>query len=113
MADKKTETAATVADAMGEQMKAAGETLRKSGERMAETGAELGMRLLDQAEANTREAFVAMRAAAQARDFSAVMKVQADFIREQGNRAMTQAREIGEMISSFGRDVINQAAKKD
>lgn len=113
MANKTTDTATTVADAMGEQMKAAGETLRKSGERMAETGAELGMRMLDQAEANTREAFAAMRAAAQARDFSSVMKVQADFIREQNNRVVSQVREIGEMIASFGREAIDQASKKD
>ena len=34
------------------------------------------------------------------------MKIQGDFIREQSNRSMTQAREIGELIMKFGRDVV-------
>ena len=89
-----------------DRMKAAGEKMRASGEKMAESGSALGMKLLDQAEHNTREAFAAMRAAAGAKDAGEVMRIQSDYLRDQGGRAMTQAREIGEMIASFGRAAI-------
>lgn len=107
------QTAANVTEKMTEQMKAAGDSLRKSGERMAETGTELGMRLLDQAEANTREAFAAMRAAAHAKDASEVMRIQSDYLRDQSNRAIEQAREIGTLITSYGREAIDRMTKKD
>jgi len=112
-ADAAQDTATKMAEKMTEQMKAAGDTLRKSGERMAETGTELGMRLLDQAEANTREAFAAMRAAAHAKDAAEVMRIQSDYLRDQGNRAMEQAREIGSLITSYGREAIERITKKD
>jgi hypothetical protein len=35
-----------------------------------------------------------------------VMKIQGEFLREQGSRSMTQAREIGEVILQFGRDAV-------
>jgi hypothetical protein len=109
---KKTEPKGAAHD-MTDRMKAAGETMRASGEKIAETGSQLGMKLLDQAEQNTREAFAAMRAAAQSRDLSEVMRVQGDYLREQGSRSMTQAREIGEMIASFGRDAIGRMTGRD
>ncbi|MBA3880692.1 MAG: phasin [Sphingobium sp.] len=102
-----------MANKMSDQFKVVGDTMRKSGERIAETGTELGMRLLDQAEANTREAFAAMRAAAHARDVSEVMRIQSDYLREQSNRAMEQAREIGELITRYGRDTIGQMTNRD
>ena len=37
------------------------------------------------------------------------MRIQTDFLREQGNRSMAQAREIGEMIVQFGRDAVGVA----
>lgn len=101
-----------ITEKMTDQIKAAGDTMRKSGERIAETGTELGMRLLDQAEANTREAFAAMRAAAHAKDVAEVMRIQSDYLRDQSNRAMEQAREIGELITSYGRDTIGQMTNK-
>lgn len=101
-----------MASKMTDQIKAAGDTIRKSGERIAETGTELGMRLLDQAEANTREAFAAMRAAAHAKDVTEVMRIQSDYLRDQSKRAMDQAREIGELITSYGRDTIGQMTSK-
>src|SRR3546814_18314188 len=82
--------------------------MRASGERIAGHGSDLGMKLLDQAEQNTREAFEALRRAAQTRDLSEVMHVQGEYLREQGNRSMTQAREVGEMIANFGPDAINR-----
>ena len=97
---------------MGDQFKQAGDQMRQSAERLATTGSELGLRLLDQAEANTREAFAAMRAAAQAKDVSEVVRIQADYLREQTSRAMNQAREIGELITSYGRDAMNQVGNR-
>ncbi len=84
----------------------AGEAMKESGQRMAAGGASIGTRMIDQAEANTRAAFEAMRRAAEAKDLSDVMKVQGEFLREQGTRGMEQAREIGEMIMQFGRDAV-------
>ena len=87
------------------------ETARESAGKFVDGGSALGHKMLDQAEANTRQAFAAMRAAAEAKDLSEVMKIQGDFIREQGGRSMNQAREIGEMILQFGREVV--VPKKD
>jgi hypothetical protein len=84
----------------------AGEAMRDAGGKMAENGSTVSLKMLDQAETNTREAFNAMRAAAAAKDLSEVMKIQGDFLREQSNRNMAQAREIGELILQFGRDTV-------
>ncbi len=100
-------------EAMGERMKAAGDTLKHSTEKMAETGTALGMKMLDQAEPKARDAIAAMRAAAQAKDVSEVVKIQSEYLREQTTRAMTQAREIGEMITGFGRDAMGQMTRRD
>jgi len=86
--------------------KRAGEAMKASGEKVAEGNKTIGLKMIDQAEANAREAFLAMRAAAGAKDLSEVMKIQGDYLREQGNRSMTQAREIGELIMQFGRDAV-------
>ncbi len=69
---------------------------------------QIGLTVLSQAEANTQEAFRAMRAAAAASDVNEVMRIQSDYIREQGNRSMAQAREIGDLIAQFGRAAIGQ-----
>jgi len=95
--------------AFTDRLKGAGEAMQASGQKMAEGGSAVTMKMLDQAETNAREAFAAMREAASARDLSEVMRVQAEFMREQGNRSMSQAREIGEMIVQFGRDSIGAA----
>ncbi len=89
-------------------MRAAGERMRSAGTAMADQGSQLGLRILSQAEANTQEAFRAMRAAAQANDVNEVMRIQSDYLREQGARSMTQAREVGEMIAQFGRQALGQ-----
>ena len=34
------------------------------------------------------------------------MKIQGDYLREQSQRSMSQAREIGEMIMKFGKDAV-------
>ena len=80
--------------------------MQASGQKMAEGGSALGVKMIEQAEANAQEAFNAMRAAAQAKDLAEVMKIQGDYLREQGNRSMAQAREMGELIMQFGRDAV-------
>ncbi len=89
-----------------EPARRAGEAMKASSEKMVEGGSTIGVRMIDQAEQNAREAFNAMREAAGAKDISEVMKIQGDYLREQSNRSMAQAREIGELIMQFGRDAV-------
>lgn len=89
-----------------EPAKRAGEAMKESGQKLAEGGSTIGTKMIDQAEQNAREAFAAMREAAQAKDISQVMKIQGDYLREQGTRSVAQAREIGELIMQFGRDAV-------
>lgn len=107
MAETKS-TADQVRDAISDKvidpLKRAGEAMKASGEKMAEGGSAVGLKVIDQAEANAREAFAALRAAAGAKDLTEVMKIQGDYLREQGSRSMAQAREIGELILQVGRD---------
>lgn len=114
MADE-TSTAGQTANAagqatqsLGDRAREAGDRMKQGGERLAQGGQDLGLKLLDQAETNTREAFRAMREAAQAKDLSDVMRIQGDYLREAGSRSVAQAREIGEMIASFGRETMGQ-----
>ncbi|KQR88170.1 phasin family protein [Sphingomonas sp. Leaf343] len=93
-------------DRITEPARRAGEAMKASGEKMVEGGSTIGVRMIDQAEQNAREAFNAMREAAGAKDISEVMKIQGDYLREQSNRSMAQAREIGELIMQFGRDAV-------
>jgi hypothetical protein len=86
--------------------KRAGEAIKASGQKVAEGGATIGTKMIDQAEQNAREAFAAMREAASAKDISDVLRIQGDYLREQGQRSMSQAREIGELIMQFGRDAV-------
>ncbi|AHE55845.1 phasin family protein [Sphingomonas sanxanigenens] len=93
-------------DDMAEPLKAAGEAMKASGQKAAENSAALATRVIDHAEANTREAFAALRAAAQANSLPEVLELQTRYMQEQGNRSMTQVKEISEMIARFGRDSI-------
>lgn len=86
--------------------KRAGEAMKESGGKIAEGGATIGKAMIDQAEQNAREAFAAMREAASAKDLTQVMKIQSEYLREQSQRSMSQAREIGEMIMKFGKDAV-------
>ena len=100
-------TIAGVMDTIGfsvvEPMKRTGAAMKASGEKVAEGSSTVGLKVIDQAEQNVREAFEAMRAAAAAKDLAEVMKIQADYMREQATRSMNQAREIGELIMEFGK----------
>lgn len=101
----------SVKDSVGtaaDMVQGATERMQGAAKDMADQGAQLGMKLLDQAENNTQAAFTAMRSAASAKDLPEVMRIQADFMREQGSRSVAQAREIGEMIANFGRAAIGQ-----
>lgn len=81
-----------------------GETMKAAGQKMAKGSSTIGLKLIEQAEQNTREAFAAMREAAQASDLNQVAKIQGEYLREQSNRSMAQAREVGELIMQLGRD---------
>ena len=70
------------------------------------------MKVIDHAEENTRQAFAALRAAAKANGLGELMKVQSDYVRDQGGRSMAQVREIGEMIAQFGRDAMSGLSGK-
>lgn len=89
-----------------DKLKSAGEAMRNSGAKAAEGTAAVSLKLIDQAEENARQAFAAMRQAAQSTSLTDVMKVQSEFLREQSNRSMSQAREIGELIMRFGREAM-------
>lgn len=97
-----------MADTDSNPAAAATERMHAAGSAMTENGSQLGMTILSQAEANTQEAFRAMRAAAQASDLNEVMRIQSDYLREQGARSMAQAREVSEMIAQFGRNAVGQ-----
>ena len=96
----------TFQDKIVDPAKRAGEAMKASGEKVAEGNKTIGVKMIDQAETNAKEAFAAMREAARAKDLSEVMKIQGDYMREQGQRSMSQAREIGELIMQFGRDAV-------
>ena len=104
MAEEGSASGSGTAEQMMDPMRKAGEAWKASGERAAQSSSAMSLKVLDQAETNAREAFSAMRSAAQASDFSQVLQIQSNYLREQGNRSMAQAREIGELILQFGRD---------
>ncbi|PTW47551.1 phasin protein [Sphingomonas faeni] len=109
-ADTMRENAGKARDAFSEKVvdpaRRAGEAMKESGGKIAEGGATIGKAMIDQAEQNAREAFAAMREAASASDLTQVMKIQGDYLREQSQRSMSQAREIGELIMKFGKDAV-------
>lgn len=112
MADRWREAGEKARDSFTDHMldpaRRAGEAMRAGGRQAAEGGQAIGLKMLEVAERNTQEAFAAMREAAQARDLAEVMRIQGQFLRGQGERAMTQAREIGEMIVRIGRESVAQ-----
>ena len=90
-----------------DKMKAAGDVVKEGATKAAENSAALSMKVIDHAEENTRQAFAALRAAAKANGLTELMQVQSDYVRDQGSRSMTQVREIGEMITQFGRSAMS------
>jgi phasin family protein len=108
----KTSKADKIADKISEPVKKAGAAIRESAERAVKRTATLNSKVIDHAEANTKEAFAAMRAAAEAKSAGDIVKIQAKFVREQSERSVAQVKEIGELIAKFGRDAIDQIRKK-
>ena len=96
----------TIDETIIDPAKRAGEAMRQSGAKVAEGGSTVSLKLIDQAEQNTREAFAALRAAAGAKDLSDVLKVQGDYLRAQSERSMAQAQEIGEQIVKIGQESV-------
>jgi hypothetical protein len=107
MADDK-----SFADRVTGPLKNAGEAIKNAGAKAAENSQTINLKVIDQAEANAREAFNALRAAAGAKSLSEVMAVQANYIREQSSRGLEQVREIGELIAKFGREAVSPSDKK-
>lgn len=101
-----------VTDKIAEPVKKAGMAIRESAERAVKRTASLNSKVIDHAEANTREAFTAMRATAEAKSVADIAKIQTKFVREQSERSVAQVKEIGEMIAKFGRDTFDQMRGK-
>lgn len=95
-----------------EKLMAAGEAVKEGATKAAENSAALSIKVIDHAEENTRQAFAALRAAANANGVSDLMNVQSEYVREQGARSMNQVREIGEMIAQFGRAAMSDLSGK-
>ncbi|QDZ08366.1 phasin family protein [Sphingomonas panacisoli] len=106
-----TDRAATAAKGVADRVEAAGDRVRKSGEKIAKQGSAVSLKVIEQAELNTREAFAAMRAAAAAANPAEVAKIQGDYLRQQGARSLAHAREIGEMIMQIGREATGTEKK--
>ena len=109
-ADAMGDAAARARDAFSDHVmdpaRRAGEAMRASGQKVADGSATLGLKIIEQAERNSHQAFEAMREAAKAKDLGDVIRIQSEFLREQSQRSMNQAREIGELIMQFGRDAV-------
>ena len=95
-------------------LEGATDAVKRAGESIKDAAIECGhpmrpslnAKVIDHAEENVREAFRALRAAAGSTSVQDVVKAQTDYVKDQGARSMTQAKEIGEMIANFGRSAM-------
>ena len=101
-----------ITDKISEPVKKAGMAIRESAERAVKRTASINSKVLDHAEANTKEAFAAMHAAAEAKSATDIIKIQTKFVRDQSERSAAQVKEIGEIIAKFGRDAIGHLRGK-
>ena len=106
-----TDKVAGSAKAAADRVEGARETLKKSGEKIAKQGSAVSMKMIEHAEENTHQAFAAMRAAANAKSPAEVARIQGEYLKQQGARALAHAREIGELILRFGRDAVGEGKK--
>ena len=106
-------TMSDMRDKIVEPLKAAGEQIKAAGQQVAETTSTLNAKIIDHAEANVREAFAALRAAATSKSLTDVMTAQTTYVREQGERGMAQVKEIGEIIANFGREAMKSVTGKE
>lgn len=112
MMAKKGDAKPTKTDTITQPMKKVAASVKESAERAIKQTATINARVIDHAETNTREAFAALRAAAEGASLSDIVKIQTKFVRDQSERSVAQVREIGEMIAKFGRDAIGQLRSK-
>lgn len=100
-------TGAGNADANKPGLEGLFEPLTDAGRKAAENSATISLKMIEHAEANSRDAFAAMRAAATAGSLAEVLRIQGEYIREQGARNMTMAREVGDLIVQLGKRAID------
>jgi hypothetical protein len=108
----KAKPAAKAAEKMAEPIRKAGKMLRDGAERATKNSAAISAKVIDQAEANAQQAFAAMRAAADAKSLSDILKIQSGFVKSQSARSAAHVKEVGEMIARFGRDAVEQMRGK-
>lgn len=106
MMAKNSDEKAKFAERATDSVKKAGKGLKDATEKAAANAAALNGKVIDHAEENTRAAFLALRSAANVKSVSDLAKIQADYVKEQGARSMTQVREIGDLIAQFGKDAM-------
>jgi len=111
-ASSKPKASKSAVEGIAEPIKQAGQKVRSGASQAVQNTVAINTRVIDQAETNAREAFAAMRKVAAAKSLQDVVKVQTQFVKEQGARTATQVREVGELIASFGRDALNMMRGK-
>ena len=107
--DKKS---AKVLDQITEPMKKAGKAVKDTAAKVGANTAAVNVKVIDHAETNAREAFAAMRAAASVGTVKDLVKIQSDYVKDQSKRSMDQAKEVGELIASFGRSAMESMRGK-
>jgi hypothetical protein len=91
-------------DNVAEPLKDVGKTIEETRERAVACNREISSRVIDYAEANTREAFGAARAAAGAKSVVELIEIQNAYVRDQATRGVTQLRELGELVFKASQD---------
>ena len=104
--------AAKVLDSIKEPIKKAGKVIKETSATAVKNSAQINVKVIDHAESNAREAFAAMRAAATAGSVQNLVKIQSDFVKEQGKRSLEQAKEVGKLIARFGREAMDMVRGK-
>lgn len=96
----------------GNAVEKAGKKIRETAEHAMHNVSVLNARVIDHAEENAKEAFAAMRKITTSKDVKDIVRIQADFVREQSARSVAQVKEVGEMIASFGRMAVESVRPK-
>lgn len=99
-------------DTVAEPLKNVGKSFEEARERSVERNREIGVKVIEYAETNTREAFGAARAAAGAKNVVELVEIQNAFVRDQVTRGATQLRELGELIFKANQDAWSPITNK-
>jgi phasin family protein len=95
-------------------VKKAGKSLKEAASKAGENAFALNGKVIDHAEANTRAAFAALRSAANVKSVQELAQIQSEFVKEAAARSQSQIKEVGEMITNFGKDAMKMfQPKKD